>query len=119
VNVNVLTNNPPIYWFAGVGAGVALITFSYAMHFQKINKGVVLVSFYLLSLALDIIVIILKFTALPFWWILITLGSPLLLLLYFLFVEDPTNVWPGYLLAIVDAAWFLLAMYWNYSAAIL
>ncbi len=119
MNVNVLTNNPPIYWFAGVGAGVALITFLYAMYFQQLNKGVGLISFYLLSLALDIIIIILKFTALPFWWILITLGSPLLLLLYFLFGEKPINAWPGYLLTIVESAWFLLAMYWNHSAKIL
>ncbi|PMD25547.1 hypothetical protein NA56DRAFT_438367 [Hyaloscypha hepaticicola] len=119
MNVNVLINNPLIYWFAGVGAGVALITFSYAIYFQQINKGVVLISFYLLSLALDIIITILKFIALPFCWILITLGSPLILLFYFLFVDDLTNAWPGYLLAIVDAAWFLLAMYWNHSATIL
>ena len=66
MNVNALTNNPPIYWFAGVGASVALITFLYAVYFQQINKGVVLISFYFLSLVLDIIFIILKFTALPF-----------------------------------------------------
>jgi hypothetical protein len=119
MNVNVLTNNPPIYWFAGVGAIVALITFLYAMYFQQINKGVVLISFYFLSLALDIMFIILKFTALPFWWILITFGSPLLLLFYFIFVEDPTTAWPGWFLAIFDAAWFLLAIYWNHSATIL
>jgi hypothetical protein len=50
---------------------------------------------------------------------LITLFSPLLLLLHFISIKDPTNPWRGYFLAIVDAAWLLLAMYWNFSAGIL
>jgi len=119
MNVNVLTNNPPIYWFAGVCAGVALVTFLYAFYFQQINKAVGLISFYSVSLALDMIIIILKLTALPFWWIVITLGSPLILLYDLSFNQDPKTVWPWYLLAAVDSAWFLFSLYWNQSVMIL
>jgi CorA-like Mg2+ transporter protein len=119
MNVNLLTNNPPIYWFAGIGGAVALVTFLYVVFFQQINQGLALTGLYSFSLALDIIFLILKIIALAIGWVVLTLGSPISLIIFFVFVHGPKYKTIGYFSEIVDAAWFLCVLYWDKSVDIL
>jgi hypothetical protein len=106
MNVNLLTNNPPIYWCAGIGEAVALITFLYAVFFQQINQGqgLTLTDLYSFSLALDIIFLVHKIIAPAIGCIVLTLGSLISLIIFFLFVHNPKYKTIRYFSRIVDAA---------------
>ena len=118
MNVDVLSSSPSIYWFVGIGSGVALATFFYAAYYSRINYMLVSTGFYLLSLVLDVSFLILKIIALPFLWLLLILCSPFTLLLQFL-LKDLKNACPGYFLLTLDSIWLVFSWCWNASLSAL
>jgi hypothetical protein len=114
MNVNVLNDNPPIYWFAGTGVVVALITFLYAVFFQHINRGLALGCIYSSSLALDVIFLILKVLAALIWSVVITLSTPFWVFVFFMIhFKTPKNVWTAVFTVIPDIVWYLISVYWD------
>jgi HPt (histidine-containing phosphotransfer) domain-containing protein len=118
MNVNVLKDNPPIYWFAGIGAVVALITFLYATFFQHINRGLALGGLYSSSLALDVIFLIVKVLGALISFVVITLTSPFWVFGYFMLHHEPKNVWIGAFTGIIDALWYMMFLYWDFGVRI-
>jgi hypothetical protein len=93
MNVNVLKNNPQIYWFVGIGTGVTLLTSLIAVFFQEINSIMAYIDYQFLTLTLDLVFLTFKILVLPFWSAVLLPGSRSMAMWFFEVENPPMHFW--------------------------